>query len=54
MAIAGAETILYIKLSEEGADKVADIHTGVPQDAMLDNMGPYLRCQNEFMTTKIC
>ena len=29
-------------------------HTCVVQDAILDNMGPDFRCQNEVMTTKNC
>ena len=45
---------LYIKLSEEGTQKVADVPTGVVQDAMLDHMGSDFRCQNEVMTTKNC
>ena len=43
-----------IKMSEEGTQKVADVPTGVVQDAMLDHMGSDFRCQNEVMTTKSC
>ena len=46
--------VLFNILSEEGANKVADVPTGVVQDAMLDHMGPDFRCQNEVMTTKNC
>ena len=47
-------SFLCIKLSEEGADKVADVPTGVVQDAMLDHMGSDFRCQSRVMTTKDC
>ena len=47
-------TFGYIILSEEGANKVADVPTCVVQDAILDHMGPDFRCQNEVMTTKNC
>ena len=47
-------TFCYMILSEEGANKVADVLTCVVQDAMLDHMGSDLRCQNEVMTTKNC
>ena len=43
-----------IKLSEEGAAKVADVAASVAQDAMLDHMGSEFRCQNEVMTTRNC
>ena len=45
-------TFCYIILSEEGANKVADVPTCVVQDAMLDHMGSEFRCQHEVMTTK--
>ena len=45
---------LYINLNEGGANKVADVPTGVVQDAILDHMGSDFRCQNEVMTTKNC
>ena len=45
---------LCIKLSEEGADKVADIPKGVTQDAILDHTGSDFRCLNEVRTTKNC
>ena len=45
---------LCINLSEEGARKVADVRTGVVQDASLDHMGSDSRYQNEVMTTKNC
>ena len=45
---------LCMNLSEEGAHKVADVPTGVVQDAILDHMGSDFRCQNEVMTTKNC
>ena len=44
----------YIKLNEEGAEKVADLPTSVAQDASLDHMGSDFRCQNEVMTTRNC
>ena len=44
----------YIKLNEEGAQKVADLRTSVAQDAILDHIGPDFRCQNEAMTTRNC
>ena len=47
-------TLLYIVLNEKGANKVADVPTGVVQDAILDHMGLDFRCQNEVMTTKNC
>ena len=47
-------TLLHIILSEEGANKVADVPTGVVQDAILNHMGSEFRCQNEVMTTKNC
>ena len=47
-------TFLYVILSEEGANKVADVPTGVVQDAILDHMGLDFRCQTEVMTTKNC
>ena len=37
--------LLCIKLSEEGAQKIADLPTSVVQDAILDHMGPDFRCQ---------
>ena len=45
---------LFVKLSKEGATKVADVDTGVAQDIILDHMGSDFRCQNEVMTTKNC
>ena len=45
---------MYINLSEEGGHKVANVPTGVDQDAILDHMGSDFRCQNEVMTTKKC
>ena len=42
---------LFIKLSEEGADKVADIPTSVAQDVSLDHTGSDFRRQNEVRTT---
>ena len=36
---------LYIILSEEGANKVADVATSVVQDAIVDHMGPDILCQ---------
>ena len=45
---------LYTRLSEQGADKVADIPTGVAQDVSLDHTGSDLRCQSRVMTTKNC
>ena len=47
-------TLLSNILSEEGANKVADVPTGVVQDAILDHMGSDFRCQNEVMTTRNC
>ena len=47
-------TFCYIILSEEGANKVADVPTGVVQYAMLDHMGSDLRYQSRAMTTKNC
>ena len=47
-------TFLYIIVSEEGANKVADVATSVVQDAILDHMGSDFRCQNEVGTTKNC
>ena len=47
-------TFVFIILSEEGTNKVADVPTSVVQDAILDHMGSDLRCQNEVMTTKNC
>ena len=44
----------YIKRSEEGTHKVADVHTGVVQDAIFDHMGSDFRCQDEAMTTNNC
>ena len=46
--------VLYISLSEEGANKVADVPTCVVQDEILDHMGSDFRCQNEAMTTRNC
>ena len=46
--------LVVMALSEEGAQKVADLPTNVVQDAMLDHMGSDVRCQNEVMTTKNC
>ena len=43
---------LYTELNEQGADKVADIPTGVAQDVSLGNTGSDSRCQNEVRTTK--
>ncbi len=45
---------LCIRLNEARAHKVADVPTGVAQDAILDHMGPDFRCQNEVKTTKNC
>ena len=45
---------LCIKLNEEGTQKVADVPTGVVEDAILDHMGSDFRCQNEVMTTRNC
>ena len=45
---------LFINLREEGAHKVADIPTGVVQDAILDHAGSDFRCQNQAMTTNNC
>ena len=45
---------VYIILNEEGANKVADVHTGVVQDATLDHTGSDIQCQNEAMTTNNC
>ena len=47
-------TFGYIILSEEGANKVADVPTCVVQDAILDDMGSEFRCLNEVMTTNNC
>ena len=47
-------TFCCIILSEEGANKVADVATSVVQDAILDHMGSDFRCQNAVMTTKNC
>ena len=47
-------TFSSILLSEEGANKVADVATSVVQDVILDHMGPDFRCQHEVMTTKYC
>ncbi len=44
----------YIILNEEGANAVADVRTGVVQDAILNHMGSDFRCQNEVMTTRHC
>ena len=41
-------------LSEEGANKVADVPTCVVQDAFLDHMGSDVRCQDEVMTIRNC
>ena len=41
-------------MSEEGTQKVADVPTGVVQDAIVDHMGLDFQCQNEVMTTKNC
>ena len=43
---------LFIKLSEEGTPKFADVAASVAQDAILDHMGSDFRCQNEVRTTK--
>ena len=45
---------VYIKLSEEGAHKVADVPTSAVEDAILDHTGSDFWCQNEVMTTKNC
>ncbi len=45
-------TFLFIKLSEEGVHRVADVDTSVAQDASLDHMGSDFRCENEVMTTR--
>ena len=44
----------WIKLSEGWTKKVADVLTGVVQDAMLDHMGSDFRCQSRVMTTRNC
>ena len=45
---------LFIILNEGGDHRVADVTTGVVQDAMLDHVGSDFRCQNEVMTTRNC
>ena len=45
---------LFIKMNEEGTQKVVDVPTNVVRDAMLDHMGSDFRCQSRVMTTKNC
>ena len=45
---------LYIKLNEEGAQKVADLLTSVVQDAILDHRGSDFRCHSRVMTGRNC
>ena len=45
---------LYIKLSEKGTQKVADVPTIVILVPIVDQFGTDFLCQNDVMTTKKC
>ena len=49
------EMLVFVSnLREEEAPKVADVPTGVAQDAILEHMASDFRCQSEVGTTTNC